>query len=459
MNMTDLLRSGFLVKILLSLTVAGCQMEVGGLDAILGTRTPTPLARRKAPPQRPSEELPARLWTYDSRDVELGMADPVVSKGVVYLVASPATSGKPGKVAALEAGQGKILWETQLNGLLLQPPDVGEKQVFVLTEGPSSPREGGPGGRGNEDGSGRSVQALDRRTGARLWTHRVHPRALGAVGARAYWMVDDEGYLVALRTLDGVSILRSAEGAKRVEAVTWSAGRVFRVADESVEAYDETRLKLLWSHSAQSQNTRAVADGDRVYLYNPNLTAIDAKSGEDRWVFPEEVVSSLPPVLRGGALFAFPTGDSNSLCSVDPKSGKQLWRTSLATTSHSWTEQPIAVDKERVYVKGRHELYGLELKTGRTLWSFREPESPIPDGDTELSRCGPTLANGKVWVTSGLGFDGVNQSTTLRGFDGSNGDQLVHCERAFAQDSLSIGQGVTQGHLIQGSRGKCYCFK
>jgi len=107
--------------------------------------------------------------------------------------ASPSTDGRriycvarSGKVVALEATTGRIVWTNQVDGGGYTTPAVSRGVVYA----------GGLGG---------SLRAFDAESGAMLWSTQVGGRILGAplVVGRHVFFSTKEGQTFGLRTSDG----------------------------------------------------------------------------------------------------------------------------------------------------------------------------------------------------------------------------------------------------------------
>jgi outer membrane protein assembly factor BamB len=197
-----------------------------------------------------------------------------------YLIA---TTGF-GHVVALDGGNGAELWRVNLNVPMRAPPTIRAGRVFVIT-------------------ADNQTQALDLKTGDKLWNHAGITESAsmlggGAPAADANMVVVpySSGELVALK-IDNGNVLwtESLTTGRRTDAVA----------------------------SLADIRARPIIDRGRVYaIGNAGLmVAIDIRTGRRLW--EAEIGSLQSPWVAGNYVFVI-TNDAELIC-MDAKSGKAFW--------------------------------------------------------------------------------------------------------------------------------------
>lgn len=161
----------------------------------------------------------------------------------------------------------------------------------------------------------------------------------------------------------------------------------------------------------ESGNSTPVVHGSKVYVTQPvtaektrNLMCFDRKDGSLLWknglVYePEErthrtnlYCSASPALDEAGVVVSF---GSAGVVAYDHE-GKQLWHRDLGAIDHVWgnSSSPVLSGDLVIHYHGPAKdavLYGLDRKTGATVWEWKEPEwKPVgrTDGFQEKSDSG-----------------------------------------------------------------------
>jgi outer membrane protein assembly factor BamB len=236
------------------------------------------------------------------------------------------------------------LWTVALDDQVEGGLAADERRVFVAT------RDG-------------RVQALDRDTGASLWSTEGPARRVLSGGA---------GSLV-VRSLDGsVARVDPATGATRWSAPTGVKGDIPALVSDQV-----------------------------VVIGGEGLTALDAATGRSLWSGPAEPVVTAPPALVGGCL-AVGEADGTLRCR-DPRTGASRW---AYKTGSALLAPPVGDASGRLFF-GTTDRRVLSLKgdNGHRRWRWRV------GADVQSS---PALSGDKVLVAA---FDAV-----LYAFHAGNGN-------------------------------------
>lgn len=238
------------------------------------------------------------------------VASPVVDGPTVYF------GSNDGHFRAVDTQFGRMLWSVDLGDALNMPAAMSEKYAIVP--------------------AGRTMHAVDRRSGKVLWTHSAE-LMVGAPAVR-----DGRAYFTRFDRQDGRG---------RIVAIDLAGG------------------KTAWSVPVQNASPFAPAVGDGV-VYAPGtdrreLLAIDAAKGTVRWkvALPSETWQS--PVTAGSMVYLVGREEGNVLA-VDAKQRKLRW--TFDTHSRRATGSPAVADGT-LYVPSRH-------------WKLLAVTERSPDDDT-----------------------------------------------------------------------------
>jgi outer membrane protein assembly factor BamB len=154
--------------------------------------------------------------------------------------------------------------------------------------------------------------------------------------------------------------------------------------------YSISGVRFTFATGGPIRSTLAVVDG---VLYfgssDGNFYAIDAKSGNGRWMFRTGgAVTSSPAVAEGVAYFASRDG---FLYAVDTRTGKQRWRVSLGKDlgdQNYWDyflSSPVVVNRTLYIGGGDGMVRALDSQSGKVRWTFdakaRVRATPAVSGD------------------------------------------------------------------------------
>jgi alcohol dehydrogenase (cytochrome c) len=174
------------------------------------------------------------------------------------------------------------------------------------------------------------------------------------------------------------------------------------------------------------QTTPIVVDGMMYITQRPNdIVALDAVTGRAFWIYrytpnPDRIVccgaNNRGIAILGDTLF-MGTLDAN-LIAVDAKSGRQIWKTEVASTTagYSITHAPLVV-KDKVIVGVGGGEYGIRgfvaaynVNTGKEAWRFYTIPGPGEKGHETWEACPPRSngfcdpdawkhGGGSIWMT------------------------------------------------------------
>jgi outer membrane protein assembly factor BamB len=333
-----------------------------------------------------------RLWAV--HDPTFFEFPPVVARGRLYI----GTNG--GRVLAMDAANGRILWQRGFGRCIAASPAVWGGMVYVaLMSSEPCTGEGGGGVVALDSASGRvrwraaigvvessplvvrrtvyvgswdhHVYALDARTGRVRWRFESRDRVkAGPALAHGHLYIGSyDGRMYALDAGTG-KLQWSAEGGNFYATPSVAYGKVYAGATNGViYAYDASSGGLAWSAPTGSfVYASAAVWRDTVYVgsYDHSFYAFDAQTGSRRW--SRDVghpISGAPTVLDG--LVYFSTCGSCSQYESDPEA-RHSYAVDARTGRFMWSfpdgeYSPVVTDGRRVYLMGFTTLYGLAPKS------------------------------------------------------------------------------------------------
>ena len=163
-------------------------------------------------------------------------------------------------------------------------------------------------------------------------------------------------------------------------------------------------------------------DNKRAFLLSAFglLHAVDFETGNVLW--KKDIVRSFSgvppiwgfatsPILVGGKLIVSPGGNDAAVAALDPANGNTIWKSPAATPiEKSGYASPLVATFdgiEQVILYGERSLFGVELATGKRLWSHQ----PKRSGDFNVPT--PFAVGNRLFTTT------ENNGSRLYDFDGS----------------------------------------
>jgi outer membrane protein assembly factor BamB len=284
------------------------------------------------------------LW--ERRLGSLNASSPAYYKGRLYIV-----NLVPGQIVKMDAATGKILWRHALPGRAESSPLVLGSSVYF----------------GSEDGY---LYSLATRNGNIRWkTQLAGPvKAAPAFRNGVLFVGDYGGDMNAVRASDGKLLWQSGSlgtgvsGGEFYSTPAVAFGRVYAGNNDGrVYSFDQQDGTLAWTHStggyvysgptvASTANTPPT-----VYIgsFDGNIYALNAKNGETRWSHSAggEVVGSLSAVGNIVYVAEFTNGSTNG---YDMKTGKQVFHYPTGTYT------PVISDGRWLYLVGYSSINALE---------------------------------------------------------------------------------------------------
>lgn len=374
--------------------------ELAGVDQPDEALQPTAVPERPAARQVPTEgpcwpiygRTPARAS--DASDLQHGIPrlrtwslrvgimefPPSYCDGMLYV------NNQRGETIAVHAHNRRVQWRRRTAKVYDSTPAISGNRIFV---GSFSPGD---------------VQALDRRTGRRLWRlvvgGPVESSPVVVDGIVYATSKDRRVYAIDERT--GRVRWAVATGGDIKDSPSVVGGIVY-VGNYAAEvlALDAKTGRVRWR--------RAVGGvlGDRIYSSVPvvggvayfatvrgSVHALDARTGETRWQqsIPGYVYST--PAISGGRLFI--GNYQGEVHAFDARSGRRAW---LERVGGTISGSPTVIG-DIVYVSSlsRQRTWGLSVRNGRRLWEHPDGRyvTGIATRDALYFSMGSTLSR---WIT------------------------------------------------------------
>jgi len=252
--------------------------------------------------------------------------------------------------------------------------------------------------------------------------------------------------------VDGVAYLQSIEGTVSAlnadtGAALWTSQNVGGdysspavvngVVYVGTAALDAKTGALLWRYTSGSTYSAPTVANGVVYVGSddPNLYALDAKTGTKLWSVPIYVDSS--PAVADGVVYAVDA--YSKLHALDAKTGAELWSVETGGSCGGCSSPSVA--NGVVYVDGA-AIYALKAKTGAVLWSYS------PAGDPSGST--PAVARGVVYVAAS------GHPASLYALDARTGAKLWSSQ--LFQSRFGFSPAVANGVVYLASKHQEYAF-
>ncbi|MEP3299148.1 MAG: PQQ-binding-like beta-propeller repeat protein, partial [Pseudoruegeria sp.] len=267
-----------------------------------------------------------------------------------------------GRLVALDAATGGLIWEQRLNTQISGPPTIANGNVYVSTR----------------DSRG---WALNLANGKIQWQVQGAPARVGVAGGAAP-AVNSE---VAIFPVGNTELLATfPKGGIRL----WSAS-----------ASGQRQGKVYATTSDLTSDP--VIDGDKVYVGSQSgrLVALDIGSGERIWTAQEG--SYTPALPIGGSVFVI--SDQNELLRLDASNGERIWGIELP-----YFKKDLASKRRDVYSHFGPIMAGgrLLVASGDGVIRSFNPETGALISTVTIdggATANPAVAGGTLYVVSRKG--------------------------------------------------------
>lgn len=315
-----------------------------------------------------------RRWQYEAGDWILG--SPSVANGVVFIGARIQRGGRFGRICALRARNGELLWDYETTYEVNTAPCLARGERLYV-------------------GAHRQLLCLDSRTGQRLWSMVADDLIETSPGLYRgiLYFADRAGNIYALQLEDRALLWKHPVGMPVYSSPAVWEGRLYiGASDYQVRALDVRTGQVIWQFTTAGEvlSTPAFADGCVfVGSCDRRLYALDANTGAKRWEFQTggEIHSS--PAVCEGTVFV--GSRDHCIYAIDARTGRRRWHFETG----DWVNSSPAVSGGTLYCGSHdHKLYALEAGSGVVLWEY-QTDGPITSS--------PAVSHRSVFVGSGDG--------------------------------------------------------
>jgi outer membrane protein assembly factor BamB/tRNA A-37 threonylcarbamoyl transferase component Bud32 len=315
-----------------------------------------------------------RRWQYDAGDWILG--SPSVANGMVFVGARIERGGKFGRLCALKAKSGELVWDLETSYEINTGPCVARgERIYV--------------------GAHRQMLCLDSRDGSHIWgmmADDLIETSPGLYGGMLYF-ADRSGNIYGVHSQDQQVVWKQNVGmAVYSSPAVWEGALYVGANDYLVRAFEAKTGESLWEFATGGEVLSSPAYVDGVVYAGScdhRLYALDARTGAKRWEFQTggEIHSS--PAVCEGTVFV--GSRDHCIYAVDARTGKRKW----SFHTGDWVNSSPAVSGGTLYC-GSHDgkLYALEVESGVCLWEYKT------GGEVWSS---PAVSQRSVFVGSGDG--------------------------------------------------------
>ncbi len=320
---------------------------------------------------------PPEMWAYKPRQY----ATPLYRAATDELFVGTDS----GRLFKVRAGDGKVLWQTKLNGPIHARPTFGDARVYVGTL------------------NGR-FYALDEASGKVVWSTKldgsVESRAAFAQGRVFYTTSND--LLVAADAATGKQLWTFKRSTPEYFTIKETGKPVVRkgvvycgFSDGVLAALQLDTGELVWKSDLSGSKTEftdvddvPIVAGSRIYAasYDGGMYAIDRNSGEKIW---HRDITGITDYIYGEDSLYVATANGH-VVSLGADEGKPGW--SFRFKNHS----PVSMAATRLYLfvsTAGGPMYVLDRLTGRPLMNW----NPSDGFDTRIvlgKTSGYALSNG-----------------------------------------------------------------
>ena len=162
------------------------------------------------------------------------------------------------------------------------------------------------------------------------------------------------------------------------------------------------------------------ADGAHVFTMSGKLVlqSFDAATGKEQWKkdLPAEFAgrniqwqNAASPLLEGGLLYVVGGGAGGSFMALNPADGAVVWKTGDEKMTHATPVAATILGQRQIIFFVQSGLVSVEPKTGKELWRYNFPyrvstaASPVVAGDIVYCSAGYGVGAGAVRVTNAAG--------------------------------------------------------
>jgi len=270
---------------------------------------------------------------------------------------------------ALDARSGKTLWSQRIGSVTLAQTAVAGGLVFAAHPSDQNPATTGP----------YELSAYRVRDGVQVWTRSITQELLAApvIAGDSVYATTADGSTYRLRRATGALVWSEALGAT---TAPWIAGDELYVTRARRGKEQQIVVSAATGKVIAEQRESAGA-----YAWDVPTTTTDAKA---LWAF-----EGSRPVVDRGVRYVAMGGEIHAMVA---STGEPLWQRRYAGNVATRSIGSVAFAGSEVVVATRDgKLFGLDVDTGYTLWSYDIGHRVIAE---------PVVAKGWIYATTDDGY-------------------------------------------------------
>ena len=281
---------------------------------------------------------------------------------------------------------------------------------------------------------------------------------MGGAAPKQIWKAPSEGGFSSFAVSMGRAFtlsLKDIDGAKQESVVAFDAktGKELWFAPLNFPKYDGG------GDSGASNNkggdgprSTPTTDGARVYVTSSQLvlTAFNAATGKPVWshdLLKEFAGRNIrwenaeSPLLEGGVLYLAGGGPGQSILALDPKTGAVIWKAFDEMMTHATPVATTILGQRQIIFFLQSGLLSVEPKTGKELWRYpfsystSTAASPVVSGDVVYCSAGYGMGAGAVRISNAAGAWKATELYRMRG----NKPLANHWSTPVAKDGYLYG--------------------
>lgn len=164
------------------------------------------------------------------------------------------------------------------------------------------------------------------------------------------------------------------------------------------------------------------------------IHAVDAASGDLRWIYPTTDFVTTPRTVADGIVYA--VDQDNTLSAGDAATGKLIWHAQASI--HSKPAVTYGIAYVSTVAIGSHAVVALDARAGKQVWS---------SAADEVIESSPTVVDGVVYIGGDLTPEGDTYPGVLYALDAETGKEIW---RVKAASSSNDAAGVNATPAVYG---------
>jgi len=248
----------------------------------------------------------------------------------------------------------------------------------------------------------------------------------GSAAPKQVWKAPSDGGFSSFAVSNGRAFtlsLKDVEGAKQESLVAFDAktGKELWFKPLSFVKYDGGGDSgTPTNKGGDGPRSTPTTDGKNVYVTSSLLvlTAFDAATGNVVWshdLMKEfagrniQWENAVSPLLEGGLLYVAGGGAGQSILALNPKDGAIVWKAFDEKMTHATPVAATILGQRQIIFFLQSGLLSVEPKTGKELWRYpfdykvSTAASPVVSGDIVYCSAGYGVGAGAVRITNAAG--------------------------------------------------------